>query len=203
MNALFVTDRPAIGQERLERVLASLAGAPALSVQLRDPSATDREVLAQTRRARELLGPDVPLYVHRRFDLALAAGADGVHLPAAGLPLERVKANAPRGFRVGVSTHCAAEAQDAMDRGADLVVLGPIFDTPSKRGMGRPLGPEELARLPTRRPPECQLYAIGGIDGATLARIIPVRDRCDGIAAIRFFQDAADPRAALARIAQA
>jgi thiamine-phosphate pyrophosphorylase len=203
MRALFVTDRRAIGQERLERVLASLHGAPSLSVQIREPAATDRDVLTLTRRARELLGPDVPLYVHRRFDLALDSGADGVHLPASGLPVSRVKTNTPRGFRVGVSTHSAAEAQAAMEEGADLIVLGPIFDTPSKRGLGRPLGPAELEKLPPHRPASCQIYAIGGIDGTTLARILPARDRCDGVAAIRFFQEAADPRAALYSIGEA
>jgi len=203
VKALFVTDRRAVGQERLDRVLESLREAPSLSVQIREPGATDREVLTQTRRARELLGPAVPLYVHRRFDVALHAGAGGVHLPAAGLPVGRVRANTPRGFRIGVSTHSAAEAAAAMAEGADLIVLGPIFDTPSKRAMGRPLGPVELEKLPPNRPPSCELYAIGGIDAETLPELLPVRSRFDGVAAIRFFQDAADPRAALSRIQEA
>jgi len=203
VKALFVTDREAAGPQRLERVLASISGAQGLTVQIRERSATDREVVNETRRARELLGPGVILYVHRRFDVALAAQADGVHLPASGLPLQRVRANVPRGLRVGVSTHSAAEAEAAMDAGADLVVIGPIFDTPSKRGFGPPLGPQELARLPERRPPACELYAIGGIDATTLSRLAPVRNRCDGVAAIRFFQDAADPRESLSRIGEA
>jgi thiamine-phosphate pyrophosphorylase len=203
VKALFVTDRQAAGPDRLDRVLESLRGAPSLSVQIREPAATDREVLIQTRRAQELLGPEVPLYVHRRFDLALAVQAGGVHLPAAGFPVDRVRANTPRGFRIGVSTHSAAEAVAAMEEGADLIVLGPIFDTPSKRAMGQPLGPAELEKLPPSRPPSCELYAIGGIDAATLPKLLPVRTRFDGVAAIRFFQDAADPRAVLSRIQEA
>jgi len=106
MKALYVTDREAIGDARFAQVLESLAGAP-VSVALREKSGTDREKLGVARAARQRLGPGVPVYVHRRFDLALAAGADGVHLPASGLPLARVRACAPRGFRVGVSTHSA------------------------------------------------------------------------------------------------
>ena len=148
MKALYVTDRRSAGEDRLEALLTLLRGAEGVAVELREKEAPDREILSHARRAREILGPKVPLYVNRRFDVALAAGADGVHLPADGLPVRRVRANTPRGFRVGVSTHSAAEAAAAIEEGADLVVLGPIFETPSKRGFGPPLGPRELAKLP-------------------------------------------------------
>ncbi len=200
MKALYVTDREAIGAQRLEAILSALAAAPGLSVLIRERTACDRDVLALTRRARELLGPSVPLLVHRRFDLALAAGADGVHLPAAGLPLRRVKAATPRGFRVGVSTHSAAQAAAAIEDGADVVILGPVFDTPSKRPFGDPIGTAELERIPDRSTRPAQVYAIGGVDAATLPRLHALGDRIDGVAAIRFFQDAADPRESLARV---
>ena len=124
----------------------------------------------------------MPLYVNRRFDLALAAGAEGVHLPADGLPVSRVRPNTPRGFRVGASTHSAAEAAAAIEEGADLVVLGPIFDTPSKRAFGPPLGPEELAKLPPACAHEADVYAIGGIGEEELAELLPYRDRIAGVA---------------------
>lgn len=196
-----MTDRGAAGQERLEQLLTELGGTEGLTVQLRETGVTDREMLSRARRARQALGPDVPLYVNRRFDVALAAGADGVHLPAAGLPLRRVRANTPRRFRVGASTHSATEAIAAIEEGADLVVLGPIFDTPSKRSFGPPLSPAELGKLPPASSHACEVYVIGGIDQTRLGEIHAYRDRIAGVAAVRLFQDAADPRAVLASIA--
>ncbi len=173
---------------------------PALTVELREKGSTDREAVSWAIEAREALGPSVPVLVNRRFDVALAAGAAGVHLPADGLPVADVRALTPRGFRVGVSTHSPEEATAALDAGADIVVIGPMFDTPSKRRFGDPLGVEALGRLPLRSSHRAEVYAIGGIDEAALDRLAPYRDRIGGVAAIRLFQEAADPRAALSRI---
>ena len=200
MKALYVTDRASVGDERFLRILEDLAGAP-LSVELRERGAEDREVLRLAVAARQRLGLSVPLSVNRRFDIALAAGAAGVHLPADGLPLDRVRTQTPRGFRIGVSTHSASEANSAIAAGADVVVIGPIFDTPSKRAYGAPLGPEVLRDLPDRETHACEVYAIGGISEETLPALEPYRDRIDGIAAIRLFQDAESPRAVVERIA--
>jgi thiamine-phosphate pyrophosphorylase len=131
--------------------------------------------------------------VSRRFDVALAAGAQGVHLPSDGLPVPRVRANTPRGFRIGVSTHSPEEAGRAIEEGADLVVLGPIFDTPSKRPYGEPLTPRALERLPLLSAHAAQVFAIGGIGPGTLEALVPHRDRISGVAAIRLFQEAPDP----------
>jgi thiamine-phosphate pyrophosphorylase len=200
MKLLYVTDRPTIGEDRMERVLESLRGAPGLLVQIRESGPSDREVLRRATSARSKVGPAVPLFVNRRFDVALAAGADGVHLPAAGLPVPRVRTSAPRGFRVGVSTHSAEEAVRAIEEGADLVVLGPIFATPSKAPYGPPLGPAELAGLPERDAHGADVFAIGGIDETRLADLLPYADRISGVAGIRLIQEAADPRAVVERI---
>ena len=201
MKALYVTDRAAAGTERLREVLAALSGAPELAVQLRVKDASDRDILDLARRCREWLGAGVPLFLNRRFDLALSAGADGVQLPADGLPLRRVRAATPRGFRIGVSTHSADEARAAIADGADVVLIGPIFDTPSKRGYGAPLGPAVLAALPPAAQHASAVYAIGGVDETNLEALAPHRDRIAGVAAIRLFQEAADPRAVCDRIA--
>ncbi len=84
MKALYVTDRQSAGDSCLKETLAAFSGAPGLSVQLRENDAPDRECLGWARLARSILGAGVPLYVNRRFDIALAADADGVHLPASG-----------------------------------------------------------------------------------------------------------------------
>ena len=202
MKALWVTDRAACGQARFDALLEALAGAADLAVELREKAASDLACLELARRARAALGTAVALTVNRRFDIALAAGADGVHLPADGLPVARVRANTPRGFRVGVSTHSPEEAAGAIQNGADLVVIGPIFDTPGKGAFGPPLGPQALDRLPKLSEHTADVYAIGGIADENLEEIARRKDRVSGAAAIRFFQDAADPRAAVERISK-
>jgi thiamine-phosphate pyrophosphorylase len=203
VKSLYVTDRRTIGDARFIEILRALRGAPSLCVQLREKEACDREVLSWARRGREALGPEVPLFVNRRFDIALAAGADGTQLPSAGLPLARVRANTPRGFRIGVSTHSGEEAHRAIEDGADLVLLGPIFDTPSKRGYGPPLGPAVLKALPDPAGSRCKVFAIGGITEERLDALEPYRDRISGVAGIRLFQEASDPRGIAERIARA
>jgi len=200
MKALYVTDRAAVGDERFREVLLGLAGAPELTVQLREREATDRQCLEWARVARRSLGEGVPLLVNRRFDVALAAGAEGVHLPADGLPSGAVRAQTPRGFRIGVSTHSAEEAAAAIADRADVVVLGPIFDTPEKRRFGPPLGVEALAGLPLRASHASDVFAIGGIDEAALELLEPFRDRISGVAGIRLFQEAANPREVVKKI---
>lgn len=201
MKALWVTDRASCGDERFERLLAGFAGAPGLAVELREKDLSDSDYLAQARRARAALGSDVPLWVNRRFDVALAAGASGVHLPADALPVSRVKANTPRGFSVGVSTHSPEEAARAIQEGADVVIVGPIFDTPGKRAFGPPLTSAALDRLPPLSEHGSAVYAIGGISRENAGQIARRKDRVSGIAAIRLFQDSADPRAEAGRIA--
>lgn len=201
MKALYVTDRLAIGDDRFGATLAALRGAPGLTVELREKGAADRETMLRAESAREALGREVPLLVNARVDVALAARASGVHLPADGLPLARVRTLSPRGFLVGVSTHSPEEAAAAIEGGADVVVLGPIFDTPSKRAFGAPLGTEAIEALPRRDEHHADVYAIGGVGDDELERLAGFRDRIAGVAAVRLFQESADPRAVAERIA--
>lgn len=200
MKGLYVTDRAAVGTRRLEEILGHLAGSEGLLVQLRESDCADSELLSRASRARQILG-STPLSINRRFDVALACGAQGVHLPASGLPVRRVKSNTPRGFRVGVSTHSAAEAMAAIEEGADVVVLGPIFDTPSKRAYGKPLGPAALTDLPPSSSHSAEVYAIGGMNLENVGQLLPFRAQIAGVAAVRLFQEASDPRAVLTRLA--
>jgi thiamine-phosphate pyrophosphorylase len=200
MKFLYVTDGAAIGPVRLRGVLRSLAGVEDLSVQLREKGSTDREVVGLARDARKALGPDVAVFVNGRFDLALVAAAEGVHLPAEGLPLSRVRVRVPRGFRIGVSAHSPAEAARAISEGADLVVIGPIFDTPSKRAYGSPLGPAALAELPARESHSADVFAIGGFDESNVGELAHFADRISGVAAVRAVQEALDPRSVVERM---
>ena len=202
MKLLYVTDRSAVGDDAFERILESLQGADGLLVELRERGTTDRETLRWAGVAREKLGLTVPLLVNRRLDVALAAGADGVHLPADGLPVSRVRAASPRGLRVGGSTHSPEEALRAIEEGADVVVIGPVFETPSKASYGPPLGTGSLAALPLLRTHGREVFAIGGIDESRLEDLSRFGDRISGVAGIRLVQEARDPRAVVERIAR-
>jgi thiamine-phosphate pyrophosphorylase len=201
VKSLWVTDRQAIGDEAFVRMLDRLSGAPGLSVEIREKEVPDRDVLDWARRARRALDPATPVSVNRRFDIARASGADGVHLPSDGLPGSRVRPLVPRGFRIGISTHDPREAAAALEDGFDVVVIGPIFPTPSKAGMGAPLGVAALSALPPVAGHSAEVFAIGGIDEGSIEALDDVRDRISGVAAIRMFQNAADPRAVVERIA--
>jgi thiamine-phosphate pyrophosphorylase len=123
--------------------------------------------------------------VNDRLDVALAAGADGVHLGGHSMPVQVVRRVAPRPFVLGVSCHSLGEAQAAESGGADYLVLGPIFETPSKLGYGPPLGLEKL-RIVTSRI-RIPVLALGGI---TVERVRPCLEAgASGIAGIRIFQD--------------
>ncbi|HEV8323341.1 MAG TPA: thiamine phosphate synthase [Myxococcota bacterium] len=190
------------------RVRAALAGAPrgAVGVQLRDKGA-DGRTLWQTAVALRALtaAAGATLWVNERADVARAAGADGVHLPADAMGAAAVRAMWPDAL-VGRSTHGADAATAAAAEGCTLVTAGPVFDTPSKTGLGAPLGLAGLAAVrvaldaASRAPGATRpaLFALGGLDAS---RARACRDAgADGVACIRAVLDAPDPGAAVAAL---
>ncbi|MEO8601662.1 MAG: thiamine phosphate synthase, partial [bacterium] len=133
------------------------------------------------------------LIINDRVDVALACGADGVHLPRHGMHIAEARALLGPARVIGVSTHAPSEVADAATAGADFAVIGPIFDTPSKHQYGAPLG---LAALSAARAvaPTLPLFAIGGIDAGNAAAAR--QHGADGVAVIRAVLGANDPRAA-------
>src|SRR3989442_15647379 len=95
--------------------------------------------------------PGVPtwalLVVNDRVDVALAVGADAVQRTSTSLRIEDIRAIADKRLRVGASVHSLPDALEAEVEGADWLVFGPGYDTPSKRVYGPPQGPEKLARV--------------------------------------------------------
>jgi len=129
------------------------------------------------------------LLVNDRADVALAVGADGVQRTYLSLPTSALRRIAPPGFLVGASVHSLAQAREAVDEGADFVVFGPIYDTPSKRQYGAPqgLGALEQVAAASARP----VIAVGGI---TPQRVAEVRGAgAAGIAVISAIYAAASP----------
>jgi len=148
------------------------------------------EVVAVARRH------GAAVLVNDRVDVALAAGADGVHLPEDGMSIGDARALGGERFVIGCSRHSANGAREAADHGADLVLIGPIWATPSKAGFGAPLG---LAALGAARA-GAVLCAIGGVDSAARAREARAAG-ADSVAAIRALWTADDPAAAARALA--
>lgn len=196
MKVLSVTGSSAQDPVRFARLLEGFGRTPPDYLEIRDKSATARTILGLLRQASEAL-PATRVLANDRFDLALAGGAAGVILPADGLPLADVRRETPRGFRVGKSTHSAREAAEALEEGADFVLIGPIFDTPSKRAFGPPLGPAALEGIPPSGERRGEVFAIGGVTLENVGELLPYRERFDGVAAIRLFEEADDASAAV------
>ncbi|OLE55075.1 MAG: thiamine-phosphate diphosphorylase [Acidobacteria bacterium 13_1_20CM_3_53_8] len=174
---------------RILHLIEAAVAARISLIQLREKNLHARTLFELTLRAARLMkGSATRLLVNDRADIALAAGADGVHLAATSLSASVIRRNFPKKFLIGVSTHSLNEAQEARDNGADFAVFGPVFDTPSKRTYGEPLGLDKLreAAQSLRKFP---LVAIGGITLENLDSTL--RAGTKGIAAIRLFNNTA------------
>ncbi|HET9784288.1 MAG TPA: thiamine phosphate synthase [Terriglobales bacterium] len=178
----------AISSGRGSDGLAELAAAARAGVQLlqiREKQLSTRELLAYCQALRAATkGTGSWLLLNERWDIALAAGLDGVHLPGAAVSPERVRRQTPPGFLIGVSCHAVAEV--AGGAGADFAVLGPIFTTPSKAAYGPPLGLEAL-RAAAKQP--LPVLALGGVSVNNAADCLAAG--AAGVAGIRLFEDAA------------
>ncbi len=127
--------------------------------------------------------------VNDRADVALAVGADGIHLPAAGLPVAVARSLLGNDALIGRSTHSIDEARAAADAGADYVFLGPIWQTRSHPDR-EPLGPAVLSLLQS-----IPVIAIGGVEPERVPTVID--SGAHGVAAITSLWHASDPRAAV------
>ncbi|MBA3820876.1 MAG: thiamine phosphate synthase [Deltaproteobacteria bacterium] len=158
------------------RAVAQLApDEPIVQVREKD---LDGAPLLQLVRAAMASGAKV--MVNDRVDVALAAGAYGVHLPERGMTVELAHAVGP-GLVIGVSCHSIDAVRRAGDAGADLVQLGPIWRTPGK---AEPLGPLALQGARAVLRSETRLVAVGGVE--TRARLDDaLRNGADAVAAIR------------------
>jgi thiamine-phosphate pyrophosphorylase len=190
-----ITDDLRDGVVGLAARAAAAARGGATMVQLRLKHASGRELVEVARRLVEAL--PVPVVVNDRVDVALAAGAAGVHLGVDDLPVAAVRAIAPPDFIVGASF--GAEAELVHARGADYVGIGPVYATLSKQDAGEAIGVEGFARL--RSLGGVPAVAIGGIgaDNAAPLRLAGAA----GVAVIRTVFGAADPEAAARALRQA
>jgi thiamine-phosphate pyrophosphorylase len=182
----FVADRGG-----LERALDGALDGGADLVQLRDKAATDDELLAAAAWVRERCASSGALFIlNDRPDLAVAAGADGVHVGQDDMPVARAREIVGDGAVVGLSTHSIAQADAGALSGADYIAVGPVHATPTKEG--RPaigLEPVRHAAAHVTLP----WFAIGGIDADTIGDAVAAGARRAVI--VRAIAHAPDPEA--------
>lgn len=186
---LLVTDRLQTRGRPLVRVLSSALAAGVLAIQLRERDLSSRDLLRLAQEVHQLTtASGAQLLINDRVDVALALGGVGVHLRANSLPLTTARKILGLQRLIGISTHSVEEAVRAEAEGADYVVLGPIYETPSKTIYGAPLGVRTLEEA-------CRVVRVPiiGIGGVTAARADEIRRAgAFGVAVVTAVLGAAD-----------
>ena len=162
LSLCLVTDRAQTRERDLVDVVRECLGAGLRAVQLREKDLGAADLAALGRRLRDAThAAAARLVVNDRVDVALAVGADAVQRTSTSLSIGDIRAVAGQRLRIGASVHSLAEALDAERAGADWIVFGPIFDTPSKRRFGAPQGLAALRSVTAQV--RLPVVAIGGM----------------------------------------
>ncbi len=195
ISGLYVIIDPeaCLGRDVLQVARQALEGGASM-LQWRDKRREKRAQLAEVQALRELCAEHgALLFVNDHADLALAAGADGVHLGQDDAPVEEVCRVAPAGFMVGASTNNVSEALEAESAGASYVAIGSIYPTKSKDPeRTRAASPERLSEV--KAAVSVPVVAIGGIDASNIEEV--VRAGADAVAVISAVCGADDPQSA-------
>ncbi len=182
----------------LASVVSAAIEAGVRAVQLREKDLAPGALLALAQNIAPSLGK-AALLINDRADVAQAVGAQGVHLTERSLPVEVVRRFLPPLALIGVSVHDLAGARRAQEGGADFVLFGPVFETPSKAVYGPPQGVDRLGE--TARSVDLPLFAVGGI---TPERVPSCLDAgASGVAAIGAVMAATDVSRAVAAFREA
>jgi thiamine-phosphate pyrophosphorylase len=162
---------------------AAGAGVHLFQIREKDLSTRDLETLVRDVLSAAA-GSAMRILVNDRLDVAMAAGANGVHLPATSPASARIRSLAPPGFVIGRSVHSAEEASiESASGAADYLIIGTVFPSSSKAEPHRSIGIDEVARA--SRSSRLPILAIGGIDVAKLTEVR--KAGAAGFAAITFF----------------
>ena len=184
-RVILVTDRRATGGRDLVDVVRTALDAGLPAVQLREKDLSGRELFALAEALREATArADALLLVNDRVDVAIAAGADGVHLGGGSMQVAVARRLVGPDALIGVSTHAPGEAP--VD--ADFAFFGPVWETPGKTAVG----PARLAEAVAAT--AVPVLAIGGVTAARVSEALAAGAR--GVAVIREILAAREPAAA-------
>ncbi len=176
-----VTDRSAPLATSLQDAVESCLAAGLKAVQLREKDMAVRDLLGLAHTLRDSTRRHAAkLLINDRADVALAVGADGVQRAGTSLPVSALRAISPPGFLIGASVHDIAEARAAESAGADFLLFGPVYETPSKRQYGPPQGLAALERVSAAV--SLPVFAVGGVTPGRVAEV--TRTGAAGVAVI-------------------
>jgi thiamine-phosphate pyrophosphorylase len=185
-----ISDRRLSGKDGFRAHAARMIAAGVDWFQLREKDLSDRSLLDNLAELCSIpRDRECKILVNGRVDVALAAGADGVHLTSTGPPTAVVRGLCPQPFLVVRSCHQVSEVIRAARDGADAVTFGPVFPTPSKAAHGPPAGVEALREACASV--EVPVLALGGVDESNAFEALDCGAR--GLAAIRLFWGMGNP----------
>ena len=177
-------------EEEILRLTQDIIEGEADVIQLRVANKSDKEFLSIATKIRKLARDSkIPLIINNRPDIALAIGAEGVHLGQDDLPIESVKKIAPQKL-IGKSTHNLKEALKATKEGADYISIGPIFHSPTKPNLS-PIGLNLIPQIKEKI--KIPLIAIGGINLSNIKQVI--KSGAERVAICSAISEAKDPKA--------
>jgi thiamine-phosphate pyrophosphorylase len=193
-----IVDPERDGGRKLDALARLVAQGGATLVQLRDKHGDTRRQVEAARAIRAALEPlEVPLLINDRVDVALAAGADGVHVGQDDMPVADARRLLGPKAVIGLSLKSVAQAQAAPIEHLDYVAIGGVFVTTSKDNPDPPVGLDGLSRIAAAvraRAPQMPIVAIAGIDQSNAASVIAAG--ADGVSVISALSMAKDPAAA-------
>ena len=191
MRGLYlVTDRGLCGGRPLEEVVRLAVEGGASCVQLREKDLSTREFVETASAVKSILRPSgVPLVINDRIDVALAVGAEGVHIGQGDMPYETARRLMGRSAIIGLSVETWEAVEEARDLDVDYLGVSPVFPTPTKTDTRSAWGLEGLARI--RAYVKHPLVAIGGMNRQNAAAA--VRAGADSIAVVSAICSAPDP----------
>ncbi len=174
-----------------EHIVEAILKAGCRIFQLREKNLSKREYHLLAKKIRAMTPDDVLMFCNDHIDVALAVGADGVHLGQDDLPIEAARALAPD-LLIGASSHNVAEALSAQKAGADYVNIGPIFSTKTKVGASEFLGPRAIEEISSNI--AIPFTVMGGIKKENIAQVLSAGAR--RVAVVTAVTAAGDPRRA-------
>ena len=201
LSLYLVTDRDLSQGRATGNIVAAAVRGGVTCVQLREKQASTREFVAEARAIKTLLAAQerhIPLIINDRLDVALAVGADGVHLGQSDMELCDARRIAGANFIIGISAESVADAMAAEAAGADYLGISPVFATATKTDTASPIGLEGIRAI--RAAVSLPLVGIGGINQDNASAVLQAG--ADGVAVVSAIVSAACPRSAAAALKQ-
>ncbi len=192
-----VTDRGLAKGRSMKTIVEAAVRGGVSCVQLREKLSSTREFVEEARSLQQLLHQyRVPLIINDRLDIALAVGADGIHLGQSDMHIRDARRLAGSRMIIGISAENLEHAVEAERQGADYIGISPVFVTDTKKDTAPPLGLEGIRRI--RQAVAIPLVGIGGINDSNAAGIIA--SGANGVAVVSAIVSAVCPETAAARL---